>query len=50
MIMTPKIPPRYGVEAASEPVVPISSCWMKEPPDLPRGLQITSIAALPCGG
>ena len=23
------------------------TCWMKDPPDLPSGLQITSMAALP---
>ena len=25
----------------------MSACWMSEPPDLPSGLPITSIAALP---
>jgi hypothetical protein len=28
-------------------VTPIKNCWINEPPDLPRGLQITSMAALP---
>jgi hypothetical protein len=23
------------------------NCWIKAPPDLPKGLQITSMAALP---
>ena len=25
----------------------IMNCWIRAPPDLPRGLQITSMAALP---
>ena len=37
----------YGVATASEPRPKISACWMSEPPDLPSGLPITSIAA--CG-
>merc|ERR1719231_854822 len=39
--------PRYGVDAASEPNVKIMNCCTSEPPDLPSGLQMTSIAALP---
>lgn len=36
------------MEAASEPKQMIMTCWMAEPPDLPRGLHTTSMAALPC--
>ena len=46
--MTPRIPPRYGVDAPREPVMPMRNCWIKDPPDFPKGLHITSIAALPC--
>ena len=44
---TPRIPPRYGVEADKEPKVPIKICCKKDPPDLPKGLPMTSTAALP---
>mmetsp|Transcript_7061 Transcript_7061/g.14454 ORF Transcript_7061/g.14454 Transcript_7061/m.14454 type:complete len:206 (+) Transcript_7061:76-693(+) len=38
---------RYGVAAARLPTPKIRTCWIKAPPDLPRGFPITSIAALP---
>lgn len=41
------IPPRYGVEFASEPNVKIMNCWIRAPPDFPNGLHTTSMAALP---
>ena len=49
--MPSRTTPRYGVEAATEPNAAIMSCWITAPPDLPSGLQMTSIAALPftCG-
>mmetsp|Transcript_20086 Transcript_20086/g.59649 ORF Transcript_20086/g.59649 Transcript_20086/m.59649 type:complete len:326 (-) Transcript_20086:810-1787(-) len=45
--MTMRMAPRYGVEAAREPKPMIMNCWMRAPPDLPSGLQMTSMAALP---
>mmetsp|Transcript_11731 Transcript_11731/g.35746 ORF Transcript_11731/g.35746 Transcript_11731/m.35746 type:complete len:205 (+) Transcript_11731:170-784(+) len=45
--ITARIAARYGVEAAREPMLKMSPCWMKDPPDFPSGLPITSTAALP---
>eukprot|EP00878_Enallax_costatus_P024910 GHUV01026612.1.p1 GENE.GHUV01026612.1~~GHUV01026612.1.p1 ORF type:complete len:226 (+),score=39.81 GHUV01026612.1:359-1036(+) len=45
--ITSRMTPRYGVDAASEPKPMIMNCWIRAPPDLPRGLQMTSMAALP---
>lgn len=38
---------KYGVAAARLPTPKIRNCWIIDPPDLPRGLPITSTAALP---
>jgi hypothetical protein len=45
--MTRSMPPRYGVEFARDPNVRIMNCWISAPPDLPSGLQTTSMAAFP---
>jgi hypothetical protein len=45
--MTSSMPPRYGVEFARDPNVRIMNCWISAPPDLPSGLQTTSMAAFP---
>ena len=45
--VTISMPPRYGVEFAKEPNVRIMNCWISAPPDLPSGLQTTSMAAFP---
>ena len=42
---TASTPARYGVDAASDPNEKIISCWMSEPPLLPSGLPMTSMAA-----
>mmetsp|Transcript_9735 Transcript_9735/g.23392 ORF Transcript_9735/g.23392 Transcript_9735/m.23392 type:complete len:263 (-) Transcript_9735:1291-2079(-) len=45
--ITRRMAPRYGVEAANDPKPIIRPCWMRAPPDFPRGLQMTSMAAFP---
>lgn len=45
--ITRRIAPRYGVEFARDPNVKIMNCWISAPPDFPRGLQTTSMAAFP---
>mmetsp|Transcript_10821 Transcript_10821/g.43814 ORF Transcript_10821/g.43814 Transcript_10821/m.43814 type:complete len:241 (-) Transcript_10821:882-1604(-) len=47
VVATSRMPPRYGVDAASEPNDRMRACCSSEPPDLPSGPPITSTAALP---
>merc|ERR1719224_17744 len=46
-VIASKKNPMYGAQAASVPRKRMRNCWIREPPDLPMRLAMTSMAAFP---